>query len=157
LQNVFITGVSIFNTNRVSWLVRDASGAEMNVRDASRYFRPPFISSTASTPPNPFAPVFVQQGKAFEYIRGIITETNFGTLYPRHESVPLVPSDLGAVTSSPPFAKGIMLTPPVPRTGTSVTTGAKVQDLDGSVSNVKLFYTVGLTGHIYDSVAMTIA
>lgn len=157
IQNVFVTGVSTFGGGRVSWLVRDASGSEMNIRDVSRYFRPPFISSTASTPPNPGAPVFVQQGKAFAYIRGVITETSFSTLYPRYEIVPLVPTDLGPVTASPPFANQIVINPPVPATGTSVTIGAKIEDLDGSVSIATLFYTQGINGSNYDSIVMTTA
>lgn len=157
IANVFVTGVSTFGGGRVSWLVRDASGSEMNVRDVSQFFRPPFISSTASNPPNPFAPVFVQQGKAFEYIRGVITETNFGTLYPRYEIVPLVASDLGAVTAAPPFANGIVLNPAVPSTGTTVTVGARIEDLDGSVTSAKLFYAVGISNTVYDSVTMTTA
>jgi len=157
IPNVFVTGVSTFGGGRVSWLVRDASGAEMNVRDASVFFRPPFISSTASNPPNPFADVFVQQGKAFAYIRGVITETNFATLYPRYEIVPLVPTDLGPVTAAPPFASNIALNPAVPSTNTSVTIGAKIEDLDGAVSSARLFYTNGIAGTVYDSVTMTLA
>lgn len=157
IQNVFVTGVSTFGGGRISWLVRDASGSEMNIRDVSRYFRPPFISSTASTPPNPGAPVFVQQGKAFAYIRGVITETSFLTLYPRYEIVPLVPTDLGPVTASPPFANRIVVNPAVPATGTNVTIGAKVEDLDGAVAAATLFYTVGLSSTTYDSIVMTTA
>jgi hypothetical protein len=154
LNNVLVTGVSIFGGGRVSWLVRDASGAEMNVRDASRFFRPPFISSTASTPPNPQAPVFVQQGKAFEYIRGVITETNFATLYPRYEIVPLIPSDLGPVTASPPFVANMTANPMVPSVAQPVTIAARITDLDGSVSSAKLFFAPGLSGTSYDSVSM---
>lgn len=157
IQNVFVTGVSTFNNGRISWLVRDASGSEMNVRDASVFFRPPFISSTASTPPNPFADVFVQQGKAFAYIRGVITETNFGTLYPRYEIVPLIPTDLGPVTAAPPFASSVVVNPSIPSTGNSVTIGARIEDLDGSVASAKLFYTMGVGGTVYDSVTMTTA
>lgn len=157
IPNVFVTGVSTFTGGRISWLVRDASGAEMNVRDASVFFRPPFISSTASTPPNPFADVFVQQGKAFAYIRGVITETNFGTLYPRYEIVPLIPTDLGPVTAAPPFASNVAVNPSIPSTGNSVTIGARIEDLDGSVTSAKLFYTLGVGGTVYDSVTMTSA
>lgn len=157
IPNVFVTGVSTFGGGRVSWLVRDASGAEMNVRDASVFFRPPFVSSTASNPPNPFADVFVQQGKAFAYIRGVITETNFGTLYPRYEIVPLVPTDLGPVTAAPPFASNVALNPAIPSTNTNVTIGAKIEDLDGAVSSAKLYYTNGIAGTVYDSVTMTLA
>ena len=157
IPNVFVTGVSTFGAGRVSWLVRDASGSEMNVRDVSQFFRPPFVSSTASVPPNPFANVFVQQGKAFAYIRGVITETNFGTLYPRYEIVPLVETDLGPVTAAPPFANAIVLNPAVPSTGTSVTIGARIEDLDGSVSTARLFYASGISNTTYDSVTMTIA
>jgi hypothetical protein len=155
LNNILVTGVSIFGGSRVSWLVRDASGAEMNVRDVSRYFRPPFISSTASLPPNPQAAVFVQQGKAFEYIRGVITETNFPNLYPRYEIVPLTPTDLGPVTASPPFVANMTANPMVPAVSQPVTVAARITDLDGSVASAKLFFAPGLSGTAYDSVSMT--
>lgn len=155
LNSVLVTGVSIFGGGRVSWLIRDASGAEMNVRDASRYFRPPFLSSTASSPANPQAPVFVQQGKAFEYIRGVITETNFGTLYPRYEIIPLIPTDLGPVTASPPYVANMTANPVVPVVAQPVTVAARITDLDGSVSSAKLFFAPGLSGTAYDSVIMT--
>lgn len=158
MNNVFVTGVSIFSGNRIAWLVQDASGSQINVRDASQWFRPPFASSTASSPQNPNAPVFVQQGKAFEYIRGIITETNFQPpLYPRYEIVPLVQTDLGPVTASPPFTSGFYFSPSAPATGTAVTVGATIRDLDGSVQSAKLYYTIGINSSVYDSVTMTAA
>ncbi len=156
LNNVFVTGVSIFSGNRIAWLVQDASGSQINVRDASQWFRPPFASSTASNPSNPNAPVFIQQGKAFEYIRGIITETNFQPpLYPRYEIVPLVQTDLGPVTASPPFTSGFYFTPSAPAVNTPVTVGATIRDLDGSVQAAKLFYAVGLNTNVYDSINMS--
>lgn len=158
LNNVFVTGVSIFSGNRIAWLVQDASGSQINVRDASQWFRPPFASSTASNPSNPNAPVFIQQGKAFEYIRGVITETNFQPpLYPRYEIVPLVQTDLGPVTASPPFTSGFYFTPSAPAVNTPVTVGATIRDLDGSVQSAKLFYAVGLTSSVYDSINMSSA
>jgi len=155
LNNVFVTGVSIFSGNRIAWLVQDASGSQINVRDASQWFRPPFASSTASNPSNPNAPVFIQQGKAFEYIRGVITETNFQPpLYPRYEIVPLIQTDLGPVTASPPFTNAFYFTPSAPAVGTAVTVGATIRDLDGSVQSAKLFYSVGLNNNVYDSITM---
>ena len=155
-NNVLVTNVSTFSGGRVSWMLRDASGSEINVRDAVRFFRPPFVSSTASVPPNPGAPVFVQQGKVFSHMRGVITETNFGTLYPRYEIIPLTPSDLGAVMASPPFISGWKATPAVPRTSNPVTIGARIVDLDGSVASAKLFYAPGVSGGVYDSLPMTL-
>lgn len=155
-NNVLVTNVSTFSGGRVSWMLRDASGSEINVRDAVRFFRPPFVSSTASVPPNPGAPVFVQQGKVFSHMRGVITETNFGTLYPRYEIIPLTPSDLGAVMASPPFISRWKATPAVPRTSNPVIIGARIVDLDGSVSSAKLFYAPGVSGGVYDSLPMTL-
>ena len=155
-NNVLVTNVSTFGGGRISWMLRDASGSEINVRDAVRFFRPPFISSTASVPPNPGAPVFVQQGKVFSHVRGVITETNFATLYPRYEIIPLTPSDLGTVMASPPFISGWKTTPAVPRTGNPVHIGARIVDLDGSVTAAKLFYAPGVSGGPYDSLAMTV-
>lgn len=157
-NNIFVTGVSIFSGNRIAWLIQDASGSQINVRDASQWFRPPFASSTASNPSNPNAPVFIQQGKAFQYIRGIITETNFQPpLYPRYEIVPLVQTDLGPVTASPPFASNFYFSPSAPAVGQQVTVGSTIRDLDGSVQNARLFYAVGINSNTYDSIPMTAA
>ena len=155
-NNVLVTNVSTFSGGRVSWMLRDASGSEINVRDAVRFFRPPFVSSTASLPPNPGAPVFVQQGKVFSHVRGVITETNFGNLYPRYEIIPLTPSDLGSVMASPPFISNWKARPSVPKVGDTVRIGARIVDLDGSVTAAKLFYAPGVSGGPYDSVAMTL-
>ncbi len=155
-NNVLVTNVSTFGGGRVSWMLRDASGSEINVRDAIRFFRPPFVSSTASVPPNPGAPVFVQQGKVFSHVRGVITETNFGNLYPRYEIIPLTPSDLGSVMASPPFISNWKASPSVPKVGDTVRIGARIVDLDGSVTAAKLFYAPGVTGGLYDSVTMTV-
>ena len=155
-NNVLVTNVSTFSGGRVSWMLRDAFGSEINVRDAIRFFRPPFVSSTASVPANPGAPVFVQQGKVFSHVRGVITETNFGTLYPRYELVPLTPSDLGAVVSSPPIIYQWSATPSVVQPNNSVTIGAKIKDLDGSIASAKLFYAPGLNGGVYDSLPMAL-
>jgi uncharacterized protein (TIGR02145 family) len=155
-NNVLVTNVSTFSGGRVSWMIRDALGSEFNVRDAIRFFRPPFVSSTASVPANPGAPVFVQQGKVFSHVRGVITETNFGTLYPRYELVPLTPSDLGAVVSSPPIIYQWNATPSVVLPNNSVTIGAKIRDLDGSIASAKLFYAPDLNGGVYDSLPMAL-
>jgi hypothetical protein len=155
-NNVLVTNVSTFSGGRVSWMIRDASGSEINVRDAVRFFRPPFVSSTASVPPNPGAPVFVQQGKVFSHVRGVITETNFASLYPRYEIIPLTPSDLGSFMASPPFISLWKATPAVPRTANPVTIGARIVDLDGSVASAKLFYAPGVRGGVYDSLPMTL-
>jgi hypothetical protein len=155
-NNVLVTNVNTFGGGRVSWRLRDASGSEINVRDAVRFFRPPFVSSTASVPPVPGAPVFVQQGKVFSHVRGVITETNFGNQYPRYEIIPLTPSDLGAVMASPPFISSWKALPAVPRVGDTVRIGARIVDLDGSVTAAKLFYAPGVIGGPYDSLPMTL-
>jgi uncharacterized protein (TIGR02145 family) len=155
-NNVLVNNVSTFSGGRVSWMIRDAFGSEINVRDAIRFFRPPFVSSTASVPANPGAPVFVQQGKVFSHVRGVIAETNFGTLYPRYELIPLTASDLGAVVSSPPIIYQWNATPSVVQPNNSVTIGAKIKDLDGSIASAKLFYAPGLNGGVYDSLPMAL-
>ncbi len=155
-NNVLVTNVITFGGGRVSWMLRDASGSEINVRDAIRFFRPPFASSSVSNPPNPNAPVFIQQGKVFSHVRGVITETNFGSLYPRYELVPLMSSDLGAVVSSPPIIYQWYATPSVVQPNNAVTIGAMIKDLDGSIASAHLFYAPGLNGGVYDSLPMAL-
>jgi uncharacterized protein (TIGR02145 family) len=155
-NNVLVTNVITFSGGRVSWMLRDASGSEIYVRDAIRFFRPPFASSSVSNPPNPNAPVFIQHGKVFSHVRGVIIETNFGNLYPRYELVPLTPSDLGAVVSSPPIINQWYATPSVVQPNNAVTIGAMIKDLDGSIASTHVFCAPGLNGGVYDSFPMAL-
>lgn len=155
-NNVLVTNVITFSGGRVSWMLRDASGSEIYVRDAIRFFRPPFASSSVSNPPNPNAPVFIQHGKVFSHVRGVIIETNFGNLYPRYELVPLTPSDLGAVVSSPPIINQWYATPSVVQPSNAVTIGAMIKDLDGSIASTHVFCAPGLNGGVYDSFPMAL-
>lgn len=152
-----IVNVSTFSGgSRVNWSLRDSLGNEIVVRDASAFFRAPFLSSTANTPPNPNAPVFVQQGKKFAYVRGVITETNFATgasTGVRYMLIPLDTNDLGPVLAIPPFIDSISNMPMVPNDNQSVTIDAKITD-DGSVASATLYYAVGYSNMNYTAVPM---
>lgn len=153
-----IINVSTFaNGSRVNWSLRDSLGNEIVVRDASAFFRAPFLSSTANTPPNPNAPVFVQQGKKFAYVRGVITETNFATgasTGVRYMLIPLDTNDLGPVLAIPPFVDSIANSPMVPNDNQGVTISAKITD-DGTVTSATLYYAVGVNNLNYTAVPMT--
>lgn len=153
-----IINVSTFsNGSRVNWSLRDSLGNEIVVRDASAFFRAPFLSSTANTPPNPNAPVFVQQGKKFAYVRGVITETNFASgasVGVRYMLIPLDTNDLGPVLAIPPFVDSIANLPMVPNDAQGVTINAKITD-DGTVTSATLFYAVGINNTTFTALPMT--
>lgn len=156
-QNVAIVNVSTFGGGRVSWQIQDPQGNRIFVRDVSAFFRPPFISSTASVPINSSAPVFVQQGKVFSYVRGVITETYFAggsSAGNQYQLVPLDTTDLGPVSASPPFVASVNPAPAVPTSTQSVDINAVIEDLDGSVVSAQLFYAVGLNSTNFTSTPM---
>ncbi len=156
-QNVAIVNVSTFGGGRVSWQIQDPQGNRIFIRDVSAFFRPPFISSTASVPINSSAPVFVQQGKVFTYVRGVITETYFAggsSAGNQYQLIPLDTTDLGPVSASPPFVSSINPAPAVPSSTQSVDINAVIDDLDGSVVSAQLFYAVGLNSTNFTSTPM---
>jgi uncharacterized protein (TIGR02145 family) len=155
-NNVLAINMSTFGGGRVSWMLRDSSLSEINVRDAIRFFRPPFVSSSVSVPPNPGAPVYLQNNKVYSHVRGIITETNFGTLYPRYELIPLTPSDVGQVIASPPYIQFLNYPLGLFSTNQPITISSRVIDLDGSVNSVKLFVSTTPFGQVFDSMPMNL-
>ena len=155
-NNVLAINMSTFSGGRVSWMLRDSSLSEINVRDAIRFFRPPFVSSSVSVPPNPGAPVYLQNNKVYSHVRGIITETNFGTLYPRYELIPLTPSDVGQVIASPPYIQFLNYPLGLFSTNQPITISSRVIDLDGSVNSVKLFVSTTPFGQVFDSMPMNL-
>ena len=155
-NNVLAINMSTFSGGRVSWMLRDSSLSEINVRDAIRFFRPPFVSSSVSVPPNPGAPVYLQNNKVYSHVRGIIAETNFGTLYPRYELIPLTPSDVGQVIASPPYIQFLNYPLGLFSTNQPITISSRVIDLDGSVNSVKLFVSTTPFGQVFDSIPMNL-
>ena len=155
-NNVLAINMSTFSGGRVSWMLRDSSLSEINVRDAIRFFRPPFVSSSVSVPPNPGVPVYLQNNKVYSHVRGIITETNFMTLYPRYELIPLTPSDVGQVIASPPYIQSLNYPLGLFSTNQPITIRSRVMDLDGSVNSVKLFVSTTPFGQVFDSIPMNL-
>lgn len=154
-RNVTVTDVSTFTGGRVSWTLQDVNGNKIKVRDISRFLRPPFTSSTASTPANPNASVFVQQGKVYTYVRGVIVETAFGTPpVTEYQLAPLDTLDLGPVSASPPYISTVRLSPANPTATQSVTVSASITDIDGTVASAAVNYRVGSTG-AFTAVPMT--
>ena len=157
-ENVVVVGVSTFSGGRVSWSIQDTRGNRLPTRDASAIMRPPFISSTASTPPNPNAAVFIQQGKVFSHISGVITEV-FGTWTGTTNSLsytisPLDSFDIGPVLASPPVVTEMVNVPAVPESNDNVKIGAFVTDIDGTVSSVTCNFAVGALSTTFTPIAM---
>jgi hypothetical protein len=156
-NNVTITDVSTFSGGtRIDWSIQDAQGNKIKIRDLSSFFRGAAnISSSASTPPNPNAPVFVQQGKVYAYVRGTIVETILGGV-PNYQLAPLDSSDLGPLLASPPFVAVPTVNPVVPTSSQSVTISANISDIDGTVSSATLFYATGAAPLTFTSVPMAL-
>jgi len=155
-NNVLATNISTFSGGRVSWHLRDSSLSEIYVRDATRFFRPPFVSSSVSVPPNPGAPVYLQNNKVYSHVRGIIIETNFGALYPRYELAPLWPSDVGQVIASPPYIQALNYPIGIQSSNQPLRISSRVIDLDGSVNSVKIFVSTTPFGQVFDSIPMNL-
>lgn len=154
-NNVTITDVSTFSGGtRIDWSIQDAQGNKIKIRDMSSFFRGANISSTASSPQNPNAPVFVQQGKVYSYVRGIIVETiTSGVNY--YQLAPIDTSDLGPLLASPPFVAYANANPVVPTSSQSTVISSNITDIDGTVASATLYYSVGATVGSFTSVPMT--
>ncbi len=155
IKNVLVASLSVStSTQRIAWRIQDLAGNAMQVRDNSKEMRPPFISSPQSAVPNPTAPVFIQLNKVYSYVRGVIVEliTNGVSEY---AIAPLTTTDIGAVLASPPLVDSVTTNPVVPTSSQAVTITADITDLDGSVQNAFVGYSVGVGNTNFTMLPMT--
>lgn len=142
------------NGNRWTWSVSDDAGNGLEIRDYSGYYRND-ANSDSTLPTNRFTPPSL--GSRISYIRGAITEYNAGTpATGRYGICPLTPSDLGAVTFSPPLVASVMRSPNIATSSDSVVITAKIQQITtANTGSVRLYYTNSVSSSVYDSISLT--
>lgn len=109
--------------------INDGLGNFAFVYNQSRYFKSNASGIVGFQPP--------LDGSIIEYVRGIVTTRADG-----YYIVPLYPGDVGPTTSSPPVISNIRRNITLVGSNQPVEVSATIRDLDGSVTEAKLFYRV---------------
>lgn len=154
LQNVTVTAVVPFvsgGVSRVSFNVSDANGNMINVSDRFKVQKLPGAGGT-------FVPPAI--GTTFCSLKGVLMHSpngcknySSGRGYELH---PFEAAHYGVCAGGAyPQISAIANTPMVPTPAQTVTVSATITDADGTVTGAKVFYAVGATNLVYDSVAMT--
>jgi hypothetical protein len=150
LQNVTVFSRQA-SGNRWFWSIADNNGNAIDVSDFSAWFRND-NNSDSVLPAGRFDPPL--PGTRISFVKGVIVESAIGGQY-RFTIAPLLPSDLGPVSYTPPTVKSMERTPVIAKSTDSVGVLVKIQQGSARVNNVKLFYTVGYTNTTFDSVVLT--
>ncbi len=137
--------------SRWFWSVVDESGNAIDLSDFSGWFRND-VTTDSVLPAGRFTPPLI--GTKISYIRGVIIENAISAQY-RYVIAPLLPSDLGPVSYTPPTIVSRQRTPVVATSNDSVGVLVKVQQGSAKVANVKIFYTLGYANTVFDSVSLT--
>ncbi|TVQ81797.1 MAG: T9SS C-terminal target domain-containing protein [Flavobacteriales bacterium] len=152
IQNVTVVNVDLFSGgSRVSFDVVDAQGNRINVSD--RFIAQKLPSHTPVNPESPYAVANGGPGNGtfspptvgafYNSIRGIILHSRNGCLGGNGRGYELNPFDsthydLGA---SPPFVENVTRTPLVPNATQNVEIDFTAYDLDGTITDIKLYYS----------------
>ncbi|OYU94915.1 MAG: hypothetical protein CFE21_14650 [Bacteroidetes bacterium B1(2017)] len=134
--------------SRWFWSVADENGNAIDVNDFSGWFRNDNLSDSL-LPVGRFTPPII--GTRISFIRGVIIENSISSQY-RYVIAPLLPSDLGPVSYTPPTIVSRQRGPVVATSNDSVGVLVKVQQGSARVSTVKLFHTVGYTNTVFDTI-----
>ncbi len=121
--------------------INDENGHFAFIYNQSRYFK----TGTAGEIPGYQPPL---DGSHISYLKGIVTTRTEG-----YWIVPVYPGDVGEAVTSPPIISSVRRNPVTVGPNQDVTVTAKIVDLDGTVSNAKIYYSVN--GGARDSVVMT--
>ncbi len=121
--------------------INDEQGHFAFIYNQSRYFK----TGAAGEIPGYQPPL---DGSFLSFLRGVVTTRTDG-----YYIVPMYPGDIGPVLTSPPISSGIRRDPVLVGPNQDVTITAKIIDLDGTVDDAKIFYSVN--GGARDSVDMT--
>jgi hypothetical protein len=120
--------------------INDGQGHFAFIYNQSRYYK----TGTAGIIPGYQPPL---DGSFISYIRAIVTTRADG-----YYLVPMYPGDVGSATSSPPVISSIRRDLPLVGANQPVEVSASIRDLDGSVTEAKLFF--GVNGVNVDSLTM---
>jgi hypothetical protein len=123
--------------------INDGQGRHAFIYNQSRYFK----TGTGGIIPGYQPPL---DGSFLSYVRGVVTTRTDG-----YWIVPLYPGDIGPSITSPPIISSVRRNNAVVDPNQPVTISAKIVDVDGTVAEAKIFYSVN--GGARDSVVMTTA
>ena len=137
--------------SRWFWSVADDNGNAIDIGDFSGWYRNDALTDSV-LPAGRFTPPAI--GTRISFIKGVIVESAIGGQY-RFTMNPLLPSDLGPVSYTPPSIVSRQRTPVVATSNDSVGVLVKVQQGSAKVANVKIFYTLGYANTVFDSVSLT--
>ncbi len=128
------------NTNG-NFKINDFTGHSAFIYNQSRYFK----TGSAGIIPGYQPPL---NGSYLEYLTGIVTTRTDG-----YYIVPVYPGDIGPVLQSPPLVTDIKRDIVEVVSNQPVEVSAKIKDLDGTVSEARVYYSVNSGAR--DSVQMT--
>ncbi len=128
------------NTNG-NFKINDFTGHSAFIYNQSRYFK----TGSAGIIPGYQPPL---NGSYLEYLTGIVTTRTDG-----YYIVPVYPGDIGPVLQSPPLVTDIKRDIVEVASNQPVEVSAKIKDLDGTVSEARVYYSVNSGAR--DSVQMT--
>lgn len=158
LTNVTVSSVNTFNGNRVSLTVVDAAGNKMNVGD--RFLAQRLPSYTTVNPQSPATAgsfVIPPVGAIYSSLKGIITHSGNGCLGGgRGYEINPFDSSHYQFGPTPPIFSNIVRNPVLVKSSDSPKVSAQVEDADGNVVSVKLFYAVGESSTSFTSVNMAL-
>ncbi len=120
--------------------INDGLGRSAFIYNQSRFFKSNASGVGGFQPP--------LDGSIISYVRGIVT-TRTGGYY----IVPIYPGDVGQTTSSPPIISSVRRNITLVGPNQPVEISSSIRDLDGIVSEAKLFYS--RNGGSIDSVTLT--
>ncbi len=143
-EGMYVIVRNVITSDRQSngnYKINDGFGHYAYIYNQSRYYK----TGSAGLIPGYQPPL---DGSVISYIRAVVTTRADG-----YYLVPMYPGDVGPLTASPPIISSIRRNSTLVLPNQSVEISANARDLDGSVAEVKLYYSVN-DGSV-DSVTMT--
>ena len=143
-EEMYVIVRNVITSDRASngnFKINDGQGHFAFIYNQSRYYK----TGTVGIIPDYQPPL---DGSFISYIRAIVTTRTDG-----YYLVPMYPGDVGPTTSSPPVISSIRRDLPLVGPNQPVEVSASIRDLDGSVTEAKLFFSVN--GSNVDSLTMT--
>lgn len=150
-NNVTVVEVLPFSDgSRVSFNIADENGNLINVSDRFLAQRLPALGGTFVSP---------TVGTVYDTLRGVVAHSANGCTNQNGRGYELYPFSADdyvvQVGASAPLISGISRTPVAPTSAESATISTVVEDVDGTVDSVILYYAVGVETDTYVAIPMT--
>lgn len=143
-EGMYVIVRNVITSDRQSngnYKINDGFGHYAYIYNQSRYYK----TGSAGLIPGYQPPL---DGSVISYIRAVVTTRADG-----YYLVPMYPGDVGPLIASPPIISSVRRNSALVMPNQSVEISTNARDLDGSVQEVTLFYSVN--GGSVDSVTMT--